>query len=300
MTELLEQGKLLRQAQVDKESSELELQKKLAEAEGKIRQEVRKKADEEHTLKGQEKDKIIADLQKALSDAQRKAEQGSQQTQGEVLELEIEQVLKREFPLDSIGEVKKGVRGADVIQTVVDRLGRTCGIILWESKNAQWSQGWVTKLKEDGRETHADLKVLVATNPPDNIKTFGYLDGVWVTTRAFVAPLATALRYSLVALKDERAKSEGRGQKQEVLYNYVTSTEFRFRIEAIMENYSAMQDELEREKRWFQTKWARQEKQLRILVDNTGGVYGELQAVVGKTLPTLESGAPTQNKLLEE
>jgi hypothetical protein len=240
-----------------------------------------------HSLKEKEKDKVISDLQKALSDAQRKAEQGSQQTQGEVLELEIEDILRREFPSDTVSEVKKGVRGADAVQTVIDRLGRECGTILWESKNAKWSNGWITKLKEDARTAHAHLAILVATEPPTAIQTFGYLDGVWITTRPFIAALATALRYNLVSLHAERANQSGKLEKSEVLYQYITSVDFRHRIEALVEAFSGLQQEQEREKRWFQTKWARQEKQLRQIIDHTQGMYGDLQGVIGKSLPSL-------------
>ncbi|MEI6690200.1 MAG: DUF2130 domain-containing protein [bacterium] len=302
MVELLEQGKMLRQAQVDKEASALELQKKLAESEAKLKIEIKTKADEEHALKGMEKDKIIADLQKSLSDAQRKAEQGSQQTQGEVLELEIEAILKKEFPLDQINEVKKGVNGADITQLVFDKSGRECGTILWETKNGKWSGGWIPKLKEDARLAHAHISILVAVNPPEDIKTYAYREGVWVTTRAMVAALASVLRFNLYNLMLEQSKNQNKTEKQEILWAYITSHDFQARIEAMMENYNAMQTEIEREKRWFLTKWARQDKQLRTLIDHTNGVYGDLQGVVGKSLPDIaiqEIGLIPNTTLLE-
>lgn len=279
--------KEIRKARQEKEDMGVEMQRKLAEEEEKIRTEVRAKAEEAHSLKEKEKDKVIQDLQKALSDAQRKAEQGSQQTQGEVLELEIEDLLRREFPMDTITEVKKGVRGADAVQTVVNRLGKECGTILWESKNAKWSQGWITKLKEDARAAHANLAVLVATEPPSTIKNFGYIEGVWIVARPYITALATALRFNIISIDHERGAQEGRQGKAEVLYEYITSVDFRHRIEAIVEAFSNMQDEVEREKRWFQTKWSRQEKQIRQLVDHTTGMYGDLQGVIGKQLPSI-------------
>lgn len=279
--------KEMRKVRQEKEDAAIEMQRRLSEEEEKIRTEVRAKAEEAHSLKEKEKDKIITDLQKALSDAQRKAEQGSQQTQGEVLELEIEDTLRREFPMDTVTEVKKGVRGADAIQTVVNKLGRECGTILWESKNAKWSQGWVAKLKEDQRGAHANLAVLVATEPPSTIATFGYLDGIWIVTRPYITALATALRFNIIAIDHERSSQQGKQGKAEVLYEYITSVDFRHRIEAIAEAFGNMQDELEREKRWFQTKWARQEKQIRHVIDHTHGMYGDLQGVVGKQMPEL-------------
>lgn len=291
--QVTELTKELRSARRDKQEAQLEMEKKLAREETKIRADAEKKALEAEGLKTKEKDKVITDLQQALADATRKAKQGSQQTQGEVLELEIEEILRREFPSDTITEVKKGVRGADVIQVVTDKWGRNCGTILWESKNAQWQNSWIAKLKSDTREAKAHLSVLVATNPPEDVLTYSYIDGVWVVTRKMISSLANVLRFSLVKLHHERMNNVGKDEKKENLFQYVTSHEFRARIEASSEFFTSMQSELEREKRWFNSKWARQEKQLRVAIDNTYGTYADMQGVVGKAmlqLPSLEEG----------
>ncbi len=271
------------------EERDLEMKKYLAGEEEKIRLESRKKALEEHELKDQEKDKKLRDALKQIEEMKTRIEQGSQQTQGEVLELELEELLKKEFPTDQISEVKKGVRGADVLQTVVDKRGQKCGTILWESKNATWSGGWIGKLKEDQRAAHADLAVLVATNPPDGTETFIFMDGVWITTRKMAIPLALALRFDLVRINFERGAVDGKSEKMEILYSYITSTEFRHRVEGIVEAFTSQQEELEREKRWFSTKWARQEKTIRSVLDHTHGMYGDLQSLVGKQLPEIKS-----------
>ena len=279
----------LRRLRRKDEERELEMKKKIAEEEEKIRHESRKQTLEEHELKDKEKDKQLSDALKQVEELKAKMQRGSQQTQGEVLELEIEEILKREFPTDIIEEVKKGQRGADVLQKVVDKRNRSCGTILWESKNAQWSNAWIVKLKEDQRQAKADLSVLVVTDPPENLETFMYESGVWIVVRKMIVPLALALRFDLVRVNYEKLANVGKNEKTEILYQYITSTEFRHRIEAIVEAFGSMQDEMEREKRWFQTKWARQEKQLRKVVDHTQGMYGDLQGVIGKTLPDLKS-----------
>jgi len=271
------------------EERELEMKKKIADEEEKIREDSRKKTIEEHELKDKEKDKKLADALKQVEELKAKMERGSQQTQGEVLELEIEEILRREFPTDIIEEVKKGQRGADVLQRVIDKRNRDCGVILWESKNAQWSNAWIGKLKEDQRQAKADLCVLVVTDPPDGLETFMFQDGVWLVKRKMIVPLALALRFDLVRVNYEKLANVGKNEKSEILYQYITSTEFRHRIEAIVEAFGDMQSEMEREKRWFTTKWARQEKQLRKVVDHTQGMYGDLQGVIGKTLPDLKS-----------
>ena len=291
-------GKLLRQLEdlTDQirnlkhkdEERELEMKKRLSVVEGKIKEEMGRKFADEHELKDREKEKVINDLKKALEAAQRKAEQGSQQTQGEVLELELEALLKKEFPDDEINEVKKGQRGADVVQTVIDKNGQSCGVILWESKNAQWQESWLKKLREDQREAKAHLAVLVATDHPKAIGLFKYMQNVWVVDRQAVINLATALRFDLIHVNHERLMNVGKNEKMEVLYQYITGTEFTHRIEAIVESFTNLQEDIEKEKRWFSIKWARQEKEIRKVIDSTHGIYGELQAVSGRALQTIK------------
>lgn len=278
-----------RELEESKRKFELEKQRQLDEERNKIRDQALKEAQENHELKDKEKDKMIDDLKKSLADAQRKALQGSQQTQGEVLELEIEDILTKEFPTDSIEKVKKGQRGADVLQRVIDKKGKDCGTILWESKNAQWSNQWIGKLKDDQRAAKAYLVVLVVTDPPEKLEAFAFRDGVWIVVRKMIVPLALALRFDLVRLNYEKLSNVGKNEKMEVLYQYITSMEFAHRIEAIIEAFGGFQAEMEREKRWFQSKWARQEKQLRKVMDHTHGMYGDLQGVVGKSLPDIKT-----------
>ena len=184
------------------------MKKKLIESEESIKNEARKKAYEEHQLKDVEKDKLINDLKRALEEAQKKANQGSQQIQGEVLELTIEKKLKDSYPQDEISEVKKGVRGADVTQKVFDKKGQMCGTILWESKNAKWSDTWIAKLKEDQRQSKSDLAVLVSVDLPDDIKDkgVGYKSCIWICSSSTFDILAMSLRFNLVNIYYEKQK----------------------------------------------------------------------------------------------
>jgi hypothetical protein len=286
--EQLELIKEMRKIRQEREDEKLLMEKRIAEEEEKIRLDTRKRADEDHQLKDAEKDKKMTDMLKELEELKRKLQQGSQQTQGEALELMLEQILQREFPDDKIIEVKKGERGADITQVVVDKLGRECGAILWESKNAQWSDGWAKKLREDQRLSKADLAVLVSVNLPSDIEGFVYRDGVWITSPKLIVCLAFALRFDLVHVQHERLSAVGKNEKMEVLYQYLRSTEFRHRIEAIVEAFNNLQEDIEKEKRWFGLKWARQEKELRKIIDNTHGMYGELQAVTGRQLQEIK------------
>lgn len=286
LNELLEETRILRRKGED---MELDMKKRLLEEEEKIRLEVRRKTEEEHTLKDAEKEKRIQDLKKALDEAQKKAEQGSQQTQGESLELTLETKLRQEFASDTISEVKKGVRGADVIQTVFNKNGVSCGTILWESKNAKWSDTWATKLREDQRNAKADLAVLVTVNMPSNIETFHFVNGVWVCSWKYFIPLAVTLRFNLVNIQYEKQKSVGVSEKMQDMYSYLTSNEFKHRVEGIVEAFGTLQEDIEKEKRWFSSKWARQEKEIRRVIDHTHGMYGDLQGVTGRALPEIKS-----------
>lgn len=284
--ELLSETRKLR---VKDEDREIEMKKKLLEEEDKIKQEVRKKAEEEHQLKDLEKDKKLKDALVQIETLRTKIQQGSQQAQGETLELEIESKLRLEFPADKITEVKKGQRGADVLQEVVDKLGRSCGLILWESKNAQWSDSWTEKLREDQRQAKADLAVLISVNLPEGIESFVYREGIWIVSWKHFIPLSWALRFNLVSLYHERQSSEGKDEKMKILYQYLTGTEFKHRVEGIVEAFSNLQEELEKEKRYFNIKWARQEKEIRKVIDHTHGMYGDLQGVIGKSLPEIKT-----------
>ena len=286
--ELLEETRSLRRKDEDRE---IEMKKKLLENEEIIRNEARKKALEEHQLKDVEKEKLIQDLKKSLEDAQKKANQGSQQIQGETLELTIENKLKEEFPQDTISEVKKGVRGADVLQTVIDKLNRKCGTIIWESKNAKWSDTWLPKLKEDQRQAKADLAVLVSVSLPEDLKDkgMGFSNGIWICNPTNFVLLAMSLRFNLVNIFYEKQNAVGVDEKMKVLYEYLTGNEFKHRVEGIVEAFGVLQEDIEREKRWFSSKWARQEKEIRKVIDHTHGMYGDLQGVTGRALPEIKS-----------
>lgn len=271
------------------EEREIEMKRKIMDEEEKIRQETIKQMEEQHRFKDLEKDKKLLDALKQVEELKTKMQQGSQQTQGEVLELELEKILKREFTSDNIIEVKKGERGADIIHEVIDKLGRKCGTILWETKNAQWQNGWIVKLKEDQRIKKADLAVLVSITKPEWLEAFTYKEGIWITTWLSVVSLAYALRFNIISLYHEKALSQGRREKKDIMYQYLMGIEFRHRIEAIVEGFNNLQQELERERRWYSAKWSRQEKEIRKVLDNTYGMVGDLEGITGHSLPEIKT-----------
>jgi hypothetical protein len=234
----------------EKEDFDLKLQRQIDEERAGIRKEVEVKAQEQHRLKDLEKEKIISDLKFALEDMKRKVDQGSMETQGEVLEQDFEAQMKRLFVHDDIASVSKGVRGADITHTVRTSLGADCGMLLWETKNTKdWSSKWIPKLKDDMIEKRATIAILVSVVLPEGVGRFGQVEGVWVSDPLSAIPLAAALRQQLIALDRERQSSVGKNEKMELLYHYLAGTQFKQKIEGIVEAFTAMQDQVNRERR---------------------------------------------------
>jgi hypothetical protein len=248
------------------------------------------KSAEEHRLKDLEKDKVINDLRSSLEDMKRKAEQGSMETQGEVLEQDFETQLKSFFPNDDIQPVPKGIRGADLIHTVRTPFGADCGVLVWETKNTKaWSSQWIPKLKDDMLEIRATVAILASVVLPSGIERFGQVDGVWVADPGSAIPLAAALREQLIAVDRERNASVGKNEKMEMLYQYLAGTEFKQKIEGIVEAFTSMQDQLNQERRAMEKHWKQREKQIERVVKNTVGLYGDMQGIIGGQIPAIPS-----------
>ena len=284
----LELRKKTRELDEQKQEMELTLTRKLDTEREKIRKDAKDEAASERELKDAEKEKVIGDLRKTIAELQRKSEQGSQQLQGEVMELSLEEQLQRLFPMDSIAPVPKGIHGGDVIHGVHDGTQGICGTIVWESKRTKsWSDGWLPKLRDDQRAAKAQLAILVTVELPNGIKSFGQIDGVWVCGWHYALPLASVLRSSLIQLSGANRAQEGRQDKMEFLYQYLAGSEFKNRVEGIVESFATLQDELEKERRAMERIWSKRDKQLKRAVTQTAGMYGDLQGIVGASLPQI-------------
>ncbi|MGH7846881.1 MAG: DUF2130 domain-containing protein [Candidatus Binatia bacterium] len=280
-----------KQRELDDAKRELELtiaQRVQAELDA-TRAQARKDAEEELKLKVLEKEQTITSMQRQIEDLKRRAEQGSQQLQGEVQELEIEAVLGARFPRDTILPVPKGEYGGDVLHRVMSPLGRPCGTILWESKRTKnWSDGWLPKLREDQRAAKAEIAVLVSQILPKEVETFELIDGVWVAHPRVLFPVAVTLRNTLIEVASARQASEGQQTKMEMVYQYLTGPRFRQRIQAIVEAFSSMREDLDREKKALTKQWAKREEQIDRVMQATVGMYGDLQGIAGRTLQEIE------------
>jgi len=274
----------------EKASLELNVARRVKEETDAIRAAAKKQADDEHLLKDKETQEQNAALRRQVEDLKRKLEQGSQQAQGEALELVLEDVLARAFPRDEVVPVKKGVHGADVLQNVMDSSGLECGSILFESKNARnWSPAWLPKLREDQRDDKAVIAVLVTEAMPPDTQHITQIDGVWICTKACVVELARALRAGLVEVAKGRQAADGKQSKAERTYEFVTGTEFRQRIAGMVEPLLALRKGLDKERAAMERIWAAREEEIKAVVCGISGLYGTFQGIVGSTtLPTLE------------
>ncbi len=273
----------------DKRELELTIEKRIQDGLSEVRVSAKREAEEGLKLKVMEKDQTIASMQQKIEELKQKDDQGSQQLQGEVQELELENLLRAKFPFDSIEPVPKGEFGGDVLQRVVSHTGQQCGVILWESKRTKnWSDGWLAKLRDDQRTAKAEISVLVSQVLPKGVEAFDVIDGVWITSPRAVLPVATVLRHTLLQVNTVRQANEGQQTKTEMVYQYLTGPQFRHRVEAIVEAFSSMKDDLDKERKVIMKQWAKREGQIERVMNSTVGMYGDLQGIAGKSLQEIE------------
>jgi hypothetical protein len=280
-----------KQRELDDAKRELELTiaKRVQADLGSEREKAKKEAEDELKFKVMEKDQTITAMQRQIEELKRRAEQGSQQLQGEVQELELEALLAAKFPRDTIQPVPKGEFGGDVLQRVVGPLNQICGTILWETKRTKnWSDGWLPKLREDQRAAKAEIAIIISQALPKEVDTFGFVDGVWVADPKVTLPVALSLRQSLIEIAAARQASEGQQTKMEMVYGYLTGPRFRQRVQAIVEAFSSMKEDLDREKKVINRQWAKREEQIDRVMQATVGMYGDLQGIAGRTLQEIE------------
>ncbi|MCL2376022.1 MAG: DUF2130 domain-containing protein [Defluviitaleaceae bacterium] len=286
MAALLEE---LSQAKKAKEDAHLAARKEMLDKEGEIREEAAKRASEDFNTKIREQEETINKLREQLTTAKQVAEQGSQQMQGEILEMDIEHGLRANFPFDTINEVRKGERGSDIRQTVNEQFYQNCGLILWECKNAKTYQaGWLGKLKDELAAERAQIGVIVFSPTGGGGEDFKQLaDNVWLVKPRYAMMLATFLREVCVRVAIANRNAEGKDVKVEMIYNYLTGGEFANRIRYVIEAYDEMAKQLDNEKKQAQKRWAAQEKILQKVTGSLYGISGDLQGIAGREIVAL-------------
>jgi hypothetical protein len=276
--------------QTDKQAFELEKQRQLDIERNKIMADAKFNAEKEYEMQLKQERLKNEQLTKMSVELKRKAEQGSQQAQGEVMEIGLENALTAHFPLDLITPISKGVSGADSLNVVRGQLGKKCGQILWETKNTkEWNNGWIAKLKVDQRNAKADIAIIVSATLPTGVKNVEYREGVWICSYDAAMGLAMALRHGLQNVALITAQVKGNSEKMTIMYNYLCSVDFRHHIEAMLESFVTMKADIQRERTAANKNYDKREKQLLVIESHVGGMYGDLQGLLGTELPEIKA-----------
>lgn len=284
----LELRRQAREAEDKMKAQQLEMERRMDEEMRLRADKMQKDAEEQIQRKMMEKDQQMEQLKKTIDELKRKTEQGSMQLQGDAQEANLKAMLELTFPADMVADVPTGIRGGDLIQTVRGDFGQEAGVILWESKNTKnWNAEWLKKLKGDQLLAKADICIIATSVMPEGLKSFGQIDGVWVVDYSHVVPFAASIRFHLMELSRVQRSLEGRDEKMEHLYSYLSGSQFKSRVENIVSAFRSMKDDLEAEKRAFMRLWSKREKEIERVVTNTTGMYGDLQGIIGASLPRI-------------
>lgn len=286
----LKLAKQLREATERQQKMDIEIEQKVTERIGVITSEAQVNAEEQYKFKLMERDKKIKDIEQQLEAARRTAEQGSQQSQGEVVEMEFEKELSVKYPLDKFEPVPKGFDGADLLQTVVSNTGKKNGTIIWEFKNTKnFSAEWIAKLKKDQQQANADVAVLVTKTLPKGGQEVEMIDGVLVVSYALAIPVSGILRKSIEDLSYAQLVTQGQDEKMRMIYNYLTGNQFKTKITAIVSAFKSLKEDIETEKRAFKKMWASREKLLDHVIDSASSMYGDIEGIAGSAAPKIEA-----------
>ncbi|MGY0392478.1 DUF2130 domain-containing protein [Bizionia sp. KMM 8389] len=282
--------KLKREKGELKEAAEAEAQKKLNDILISEKEKIKKLEEDKNELRFKEMQKQLEDQKKLTEEMKRKQEQGSMQLQGEVQELAIEEWLATKFPLDTIEEIKKGARGGDCIQTVHTRSQQNCGTIYYESKRTKdFQPSWIEKFKADIRDRGANIGVLVTEVMPSDMNRMGLKDGIWICNFDEFKGLCAVLREGILQVNNALVTQENKGDKMDLLYDYLTSSTFRMQIEAIVEGFTQMKSDLDSEKRSMQRIWKQREKQIEKVITNTIDMYGSVKGIAGNAIQSVKA-----------
>jgi hypothetical protein len=293
--------RLKRAVEDERRELKLQVERQVRQELDTVRNQAQKQAEEQMLLQVRDRDEAIQGLRRQIDDLKRRAEQGSQQAQGEVLEMQAEQQLRTRFPMDDIQPVAKGQFGGDLMHVVRDSAGQACGTILWEFKRTQnWSKPWLAKLRHDQRTAGAEMAVLASQTLPPDLTMFDQMDGVWVTSLACTIPVAVALRQALIELARVRRAGEGEQTKAQQVYSYLTGPQFRHRVETIAEKFTDMRKDLDDERKFMERQWAKREKQLELVLKASAGINGDLQAIAGRTMDAIDALEPQMMLLPDE
>lgn len=291
----------LREANERQQKMDIEVEQKVMEKLDAVQSDAKTRAEDLYKLQLAQRDKKIKDIEQQLETARRTAEQGSQQTQGEVVEIEFEKELAAKYPLDQFAPVPKGFDGADLIQTVVNSTGKKTGSIIWEFKNTKsFSNEWITKLKKDQQQANADVAVLVTRTLPKDVQEVEMIDGVLVVSFSVAIPVSAILRKSIEDLSYSQLVTQGQDEKMRLIYGYLTGSQFKTKIKAIVSAFKSLKEDIETEKRAYNRIWAKREKLLDHVIDSASSMYGDIEGIAGSAAPRIEELEMPQFAQIEE
>ena len=277
-----------RKVEEERRQISLDVERKLDEEKKRIEEKIVREEEEKYRFKDKEKETQIDNLKRMLEEANRKASGVSQQVQGEVLEVDLEEQLALAFPTDAIEPVAKGAKGGDIVQVVRNSMGKTAGSILWETKRAKWTPSWLPKLREDARKVSATSLILVSEELPKDIENFGFIESVLVTNYSFAISLAVLVRRGIMQTAAAKSAAENKDETLEMVYQYLQSDSFRHRIEGYVESISTMRIDLDSEKRSMERIWKRREMQILKAESSMAKLTGELEGIMGSAFPTIK------------
>lgn len=285
---------LRKQRELDEKARELEvtIEKRVQASQAELVAKARQNVTDELKSQVSQKDAQIDSLGRTVEELKRKLEQGSQQTQGEAfeleLELELESLLRGKFPLDLIEPVAKGETGGDIVHTVNGQIGSAAGVILWELKNTKnWSDAWLPKLRDNKRAAKADVALIISTALPKSVESFDLIDGVYVAHPRCAVPVALTLRQGLLEVASARTTQAGQQSKADQVYQYLTGSRFKQRIEAVVERFKDMREDIDKERKFMMKAWAKREAQVSAMIESTVGMVGDLHGIMGHAMPEI-------------
>lgn len=283
---------LRKQRELDEKARELEvtIEKRVQASQAELVAKTRQGVTEELKSQVSQKDAQIDSLGRTVEELKRKLEQGSQQTQGEAFELQLEGLLKSKFPLDLIEPVAKGEAGGDIVHTVNGQIGASAGLILWELKNTKnWSDAWLPKLRDNKRAAKADVALIVSTALPKGVETFDLIDGVYIAHPRCAVPVALTIRQGLLEVDSARTTQAGQQSKADQVYQYLTGARFKQRIEAVVERFKDMREDIDKERKFMVKAWAKRKAQVSAMIESTVGMVGDLHGIMGQAMPEIEA-----------
>lgn len=261
-----------------------DLNKKLRDAETKRNAEVaraKREAAEDAREKEQLKHTVeMSRLQSKVDDLNRQLEKKSGEQFGEEGELDLYAELVREFPSDDIERIGRGVKGADILHTVMDG-ERTAGCIVYESKNVStWLNTFITQAKKYHTQYETPYVMVVSRVFPKKQRGMCVVDDVPVVEPRLAATLASVMREGILEIAKLRLTKVGADDKARELFAFVVGNEFQTRFRDMADAVEGLQNIQKAERTWHENQWSKQSRLHAQIEGRHREVNAKLQLIV--------------------